>query len=374
MKSDTASQPTPFELRKEVRQLCADWQQAGRYTPRSDSWLRSPDPEFSKELAARGLIGLTWPAPYGKGLSNVHRLAVTEELLRAGAPVASHWIADRQIGPTVLRHGNPRLQAEILPGIASADLAFCLGLSEPEAGSDLASARTRALPDGDGFRISGRKIWTSGAHHATHAYVLARTTPRTERDRPHRGLSEFVVDMTADGVGVSPIVDMTGEHHFNEVTFDDVRVSAHRLIGTEGEGWRQVTEQLAFERGGPERVLTTYPLLLAILRDASPLSSTLAPELGRFAAQLGVLRRLCHMIAEMLDAGAAPVQEAATCKLLGNAFERDVLELARRVVPHGPPSLRQSLDQALLASPGFSLRGGASEVLLSIVTKNEVAS
>lgn len=374
MKSDTASQSTPLELREEVRQLCADWQHAGRYTPRSDSWLRSSDPEFSKELAARGLIGLTWPAPYGKGLSNVHRLAVTEELLRAGAPVASHWIADRQIGPTILRHGNPRLRDEILPGIASADFVFCLGLSEPEAGSDLASVRTRAVPDGDGFRISGHKIWTSGAHYATHAYVLARTTPRTEGDRPHRGLSEFVVDMAADGVGVSPIVDMTGEHHFNEVTFDDVRVPAHRLIGTQGEGWRQVTEQLAFERGGPERVLTTYPLLLAILRDASPLSPTLAPELGRFAARLGVLRRLCHTIAEMLDAGASPVQEAATCKLLGNAFERDVLELARRVVPHGPPGLRQSLDQALLASPGFSLRGGASEVLLSIVTRNEVAS
>ena len=373
MEWDTVSPTTPSELREQVRRLCTDWRDAGRYTPRSDSWLRSPDPEFSKELATRGLIGLTWPAPFGRGLSNVHRLAVTEELLRAGAPVASHWIADRQIGPTVLRHGNPRLQEEILPGIVSADLVFCLGLSEPEAGSDLASVQTRAVPDGEGFRISGRKIWTSGAHHATHAYVLARTTPRTEGDRPHRGLSEFVVDMAADGVEVSPIVDMTGEHHFNEVTFEDVRVPGHRLIGTEGEGWHQVTEQLAFERGGPERILTTYPLLLAILRDASPLPPNLAAELGRLAARLRVLRHLCHTIAGALDAGTAPVQEAATCKLLGNTFERDVLELARRVVPHGPPALRQELDQALLASPGFSLRGGASEVLLSIVTKNEVA-
>lgn len=365
--------PTPQDLRREVRELCTAWREAGRYIPRSDSWLRSPDPEFSKELAARGLIGITWPAPYGRGLSNVHRLAATEELLRAGAPVALHWIADRQIGPTILRHGNDRLKDEILPGIADADIVFCLGLSEPEAGSDLASVRTRAIPDGAGFRLSGRKIWTSGAHHATHAYVLARTTARAEGDRPHAGLSEFVVDMSADGVDVSPIVDMTGEHHFNEVTFDDVHVAEHRLIGVRDGGWRQVTEQLAFERGGPERVLTTYPLFIDVLRACTDVPGV-AAELGRLTARLGVLRRLCHTVAERLDQGAAPAQEAATCKLLGNAFERDVLELARRVVPHGPPALRQALDQALLASPGFSLRGGASEVLLAMVTKHEVAS
>jgi acyl-CoA dehydrogenase len=369
----TATRPpaSPAELRREVRALCAEHLAAGGYTPRVDAWLRSPNAAFSKELAARGLIGMTWSAPFGRGLGNVHRLAVTEELLRAGAPVALHWIADRQIGPAILRHGNRRLQGELLPGIVSADVTFCLGLSEPEAGSDLASVRTRAVPDGDGFRISGHKIWTSGAHLATHAYVLARTTPRDEVERAHAGLSEFVVDMTAEGVAVTPIVDMTGEHHFNEVVFDDVFVPGHWLIGTKDDGWRQVTEQLAFERGGPERVLTTYPLLVDALRAASRES---AAEVGRLAARLGVLRRLCHTIAEMLDAGDAPVQEAATCKLLGNAFERDVLELARRVAPHGPPALREAVSGALLASPGFSLRGGASEVLLSIITKSETTS
>lgn len=371
MTTATRPSPTPADLRREVWALCAERLAAGHYVPRSDAWLRSPDAAFSKELATRGLIGMTWPAPFGRGLGNVHRLAVTEELLRAGAPVALHWIADRQIGPAILRHGNPRLQEEILPGIASADITFCLGLSEPEAGSDLASVRTRAVPDGDGFRISGHKIWTSGAHLVTHAYVLARTTPREEVERAHAGLSEFVVDMAAEGVSVSPIVDMTGEHHFNEVVLDNVYVPGHRLIGTRDDGWRQVTEQLAFERGGPERVLTTYPLLIDVLRVAP---ADVATDVGRLAARLSVLRRLCHTIATMLDAGAATVQEAATCKLLGNAFERDVLELARRVAPSGPPALREALATALLASPGFSLRGGASEVLLSIITKSETAS
>lgn len=365
-------EPTPDDLRAEVRELCARWREDGRYTPRSDSWLRSPDRAFSKELAARGLLGMTWPAPWGRGLGQLHRLAVTEELLRAGAPVALHWIADRQIGPAILRYGSDELQAELLPAIAAADAVFCLGLSEPEAGSDLAAVRSRAEPDGvGGYRLTGRKIWTSGAHHATHAYVLARTGPRAEGQRPHAGLSEFVVDMASDGIEVSPILDMTGEHHFNEVVFDAVRVPGNRLLGTAGEGWRQVTEQLAFERGGPERVLTTYPLVARVLEHARGVPGVRA-EIGRLAARLAVLRTLCKEVAEALGSGRVPVREAATCKLLGNDFERDVLELARRVAPHGPAELRRDLGEALLASPGFSLRGGASEVLLSMVAKAEV--
>lgn len=365
----TVSAPTTAQLRAEVRALCAGWD----YVPRCDSWLRSPDVAFSKELAARGLIGMTWPAPYGRGLGQLHRLAVTEELLRAGAPVALHWIADRQIGPAILRHGSEQLKEEILPAIAAADAVFCLGLSEPDAGSDLAAVRTRAVTaDDGGFRLTGRKIWTSGAHFATHAYVLARTAPRTPGDRPQARLSEFVVDMAADGVSVTPIVDMSGEHHFNEVAFDDVRVPAHRLLGVLGDGWRQVTGQLAFERGGPERVLTTYPLLARVLTAAEV--PGLAADVGRMTARLAVLRALCHDVAAALGSGRVPVQEAATCKLLGNRFEHDVLELARRSVPHAPAELRRELAEALLASPGFSLRGGASEVLLSIIVKEETTA
>jgi len=366
--------PTPDDLRTQVRELCAHWRRDGRYTPRSDSWLRSPDRAFSKELAARGLLGMTWPAPYGRGLGQLHRLAVTEELLRAGAPVALHWIADRQIGPAILRHGSDELKQELLPAIAAADAVFCLGLSEPEAGSDLAAVRTRAEPDGaGGYVLTGRKIWTSGAHLATHVYVLARTHPRAEGERPHAGLSEFVVDMTSEGIEISPIVDMTGEHHFNEVSFDAVRVPGRRLLGTPGQGWRQVTEQLAFERGGPERVLTTYPLFAQVLAHAAGIPGVRA-EIGRLTARLAVLRALCRDVAEALGSGRSPVREAATCKLLGNEFERDVLELARKVAPYGPAGFRRDLAEALAASPAFSLRGGAAEVLLSMVAKAEVAA
>ncbi|WP_067671387.1 acyl-CoA dehydrogenase family protein [Nocardia miyunensis] len=358
------------ELRSTVRELTATWKHSGRYVPQCDSWMRSFDLEFSRELAARGLIGMTWPRRYGGGeYRNVDRLAVTEELLRAGAPVTAHWIADRQIGPAILRHGSDRLREELLPGITRAEILFCLGMSEPGAGSDLAAVRTTAERVRDGWRITGRKIWTTGAHHATHAYVLARTE---KSERKHLGLSEFVVDMHAEGVEVTPIVDMSGEHHFNETVFDGVFVPEHHLIGTEGQGWKQVVEQLSFERGGPERVLSTYPLLASIVDRADEVRDrNLQGRLGALVARLTALRRMCWDVARHLDAGRAPVQEAATLKLLGNTFERDVIEFAREVLGGSAATPDSLLGQALLASPGFSIRGGAADVLLSIIAKQE---
>jgi alkylation response protein AidB-like acyl-CoA dehydrogenase len=360
------------QLRDEVRGLTAEWLAAGKYVPRCDSWLRSFDLEFSKELASRGLIGLTWPKRFGGSeLDARSRLVVTEELLRAGAPVAAHWIADRQIGPAILRHGNAVLQEEILPGITSADYVFCLGMSEPEAGSDLAAVRTTARAVDGGWLVSGRKTWTSNAHHATHAYVLARTDAS---GRKHEGLTEFVVDMGGDGVDVTPIVDQAGEHHFNETTFTDVFVPEHRVIGTVGGGWRQVIEQLSFERGGPERVLSTYPLLAAtieVLAETQPVGDL--PALGELVSRLATLRRMCWNIAESLDLGHAPITEAATLKLLGTEFEVDVIDFARSA-GLGRSRHKELFEQSLLASPGFSIRGGSSDVLLSIIAKNEAQS
>ncbi|MCX2930099.1 acyl-CoA dehydrogenase family protein [Mycobacterium sp. CVI_P3] len=362
---------TVTELRQTVRELTDEWLAAGRYVPRSDCWLRSYDLEFSRELAARGLIGLTWPTQFGgAGLDARSRLAVTEELLRAGAPVAAHWIGDRQIGPTILRYGTPELQHELLGGIVAAEYIFCLGMSEPEAGSDLAAVHTTAVKVDGGWRVNGRKTWTSQAHHATHAYLLARTDAS---GRKHEGLSEFVVDMASEGVEVSPIWDMSGEHHFNEMTFTDVFVPDGRLIGQAGNGWRQVTEQLSFERGGPERVLSTYPLLRQVIQHLRETRDRrFDAELGDLVGRLSVLRRQCWEIAEAVDGGRAPITEAASLKYLGTRFEVDVIEFARRTgfgLAQG-----DSLAQALCAAPGFSIRGGSSDVLLSIVAKSEVRS
>jgi acyl-CoA dehydrogenase len=358
------------ELQSEVRQLVETWRTERRFTPRSDSWLRSFDIGFSKELARRGLIGITWPRRFGgRQSSNTARLVVTEELLRAGAPVAAHWIADRQIGPAILRHGSPRLQDEILPGIAAADYLFCLGMSEPEAGSDLAAVRTRAKPVDGGWRVNGRKVWTSIAQHATHAYLLARTE---DGERKYDGLTEFIVDMDSSGITVSPIVDLAGEHHFNEVVFDDVFVPDHRVLGDIGQGWRQVVEQLSFERGGSERMLSTYPLMITLLADLNGRADAHTTQaIGTLSARLAVLREISRAVARAMDEGHAPVQQSAILKLLGNQFENDVIAVARPLLGGDSAGPCSAFGEALLASPGFTLRGGAADVLLSIIAKQE---
>ena len=276
---------------------------------RSDTWVREFDLAFSKRLAKAGLLGLTWPKEYGgQGRTNVERLVVAEELLRAGAPVAAHWIGDRQIGPAILRYGSERLKTEILPLISSADAVFCLGMSEPQAGSDLASVATRAVPGRDGWKLHGHKIWTSHAHEATHMYVLARSNADVEK---HAGLTEFIIDMDWPGIQVTPIWDMSGAHHFNEVHLDGVEVPHARVLGEIDNGWNQVIEQLSFERGGAERFLSTYQLfahLVLVHRESKEVK-------GRLVAQLAALRTLCWEVARLMDEGVAPVVHAAALKI-----------------------------------------------------------
>ncbi len=368
---DPARTPELEDVRTRVRALLDEWQAAGRFTPACDSWLRSYDLDFSKAMGAAGLIGLSWPREYGGAeQSGLARLVVTEELLRSGAPVAAHWIADRQIGPSILRHGTDVARQRYLPGIAAGAVTFCLGMSETEAGSDLASVRTTATRTTGGWSITGRKIWTSQGHRSTHAYVLARTS---KGETKHEGLSEFLVDMSAAGIEVRPIHDLRGEHHFNEITFDDVHVPDDDVLGEIGGGWSQVTDQLSLERGGIERVLSTYPLLAAAV-DAGPaagISDDAAT--GRILARLATLRAMAVEVAAAVDAGEAPVFQAAMLKDLGTGFENDVNDYARGHLDveadpelEGPAGL---LAQGVLAAPGFTIRGGTSEVLRTLVSR-----
>ncbi|WP_084500076.1 acyl-CoA dehydrogenase family protein [Brevibacterium album] len=359
------------QTRAKVRELLDRQRASGTALGRIDSWLRAPDAEFSRALGAAGLLGMTWPVEHGgRGASNVERLAVTEELLRAGAPVTAHWIGERQIGPAVLRAGTDELKEQVLPGIVAGEFVVGLGMSEPESGSDLASVRTRATPVEGGWRLSGHKIWTTMAHRATHMYILARTA---DGERKHEGLSEFLIDMDAPGITVTPIVDLAGEHHFNEVRYEDVFVPADRLIGAEGGGWRQVVEQLSFERGGPERALSTWALLPALLAEPGLRRDEGAVrELGQIAAVLAGLRQAFYETARAMDAGGAPVRLAAASKLLGNRFEKDLIGIARRLAPGAGPRLRGLIRDAQLASPGFGIRGGAEDVLLGIIAKLEL--
>lgn len=361
-------------LRSEVAGLIREWRVSGRYTPRPDAWLRGYDRDFTRALAERGWIGMTWPRDLGgQERSNLERLVVTEELLRGGAPVAAHWIADRQIGPAILRHGTRQLQEEFLPRIAAGELTFCLGMSETEAGSDLAAVRTTATRDGDDWIVRGAKVWTSQAHRSEYAYVLVRTDTSANK---HSGLTELIVDLSDDAVEIRPIQDLQGEHHFNEMIFDDVRVPDRWVIGEVGNGWTQVTEQLAFERGGPERMLSTWPVLEGALGElTAEVDESTRARVGVLIARAIGLRRMVHGVASSLDGGEAPITAAAMTKQLGTSFEIEVIETVRELlsIEPRPPGegLANQLGDALLASPGFSIRGGSSEVLLSIIGRSE---
>jgi alkylation response protein AidB-like acyl-CoA dehydrogenase len=363
-------------LRPQVRSWLAD---ALRELPpdvRSRSWLGF-DLNFSRALARQGWIGLTLPREYGgAGRSSFARFVLSEELLAAGAPVAAHWIADRQTSQVILRFGTEAQRRHFLPRIAQAQIVFCIGMSEPDTGSDLAGVRTRATPTAHGWLLNGRKIWTTNAHRADFMCALVRTSGHSE-DR-HKGLSQVIVDMKLPGISVRPLRDIAGDTHFNEVLFDNVELPQDALVGEEGAGWQQVTAELAFERSGPERIYSSIVLAdtwLAELRAAGVTDSVqLRATAGRIAGRLAVLRGMSLAVAAKLERGERPDLEAAFVKDLGTEFEQSVPEWIREaldctpgLVPSG--ALARSLAYVTRISPTFSLRGGTRQIMRGIIAR-----
>ncbi|MGH3613906.1 MAG: acyl-CoA dehydrogenase family protein [Pseudonocardia sp.] len=367
--------PTAAALRAQVRAFLAQEQAAGAWRPRADVWLSGWDERFTRELARRGWLGITTPVEYGgHGGSPLERYVVTEELLAAGAPVAAHWVADRQIGPTLMRVGTEEQCLRYLPRIAAGECYFGIGMSEPDAGSDLAAVRTRAERVDGGWELTGTKVWTSGAHRAHAFFALARSAPRDETDR-HAGLSQFIVELDSPGVTIRPIPLLTGAHHFNEVVFDAVFVPDAMVLGEIGAGWPQVTSELAFERSGPERFLSTFPLLTALVGElAGRCDPGVERDLGALVSRLWTLRRMSLAVAGSLACGEAPELAGAVVKDLGTRFENEIIDTARRLVAIPPDSdaehgYARLLADAVLHAPGFTLRGGTNEVLRGIVAR-----
>ena len=361
-------------LRGEVRDFLADVLADRSPLRRADSW-NGFDRDFSRKLGQRGWLGMTWPKKYGgHERSAFERYVVVEETLAAGAPVAAHWIADRQSGPSLLKYGTEEQKETILPGIAAGETVFCIGMSEPDSGSDLAATRTRAVPVEGGWRVTGTKLWTTGAHHADYMILFCRTSG-SAADR-QAGTSQLLVDLKAtEGLSIRPIIDLAGQHHFNEVHFDDAFLPAGALIGTEGAGWEQVMSELAFERSGPERFLSSMQLLIeliGVLQGSASEAAQLAT--GRLTAHLITLRRLSRGVAVMLEAGDNPGTHAAIVKDLGATFEQELPEIARTLVDAEPDSASTSdfvavLAHTMLNAPSFSLRGGTREILRGIIAR-----
>ncbi|MGW1403443.1 acyl-CoA dehydrogenase family protein [Streptomyces sp. NPDC002405] len=358
-------------LRAEVRGFVAEQAAAGMFVPHVDTWLTSWDREFTRELGRRGWLGMVIPKRYGgQGRTFLERFVVTEELLAGGAPVAAHWIAERQVGPSILRFGSESIKEAFLPGISRGELLFGIGMSEPESGSDLASVQTRATRTEGGWRLTGTKVWTSGAHRADCFIVLARSAPLDPQAR-HAGLSQYLVDLGADGVTVSPIVSMSGDHHFNEVHLEDVFVPDDRVLGRIGDGWRQVTSELGYERSGPERILSTWALLAAAVGAVERGDLPEDPQLGRLVGRVAALRQMSLAVSSALEAQEDADTAAAVVKLLGTTTEGDIAEYVATLAANGhlDEGLRVLLDAALLQRPGYTLRGGTNEILTGVVAR-----
>lgn len=371
-----ASLPDADEaIRPAIRAITAEAAAASGIDRRARSW-QGYDPAFSRRLGEAGFLGLTLPKRYGgHERGPFARFVVVEELLAVGAPVAAHWIADRQSAPLILNFGNEAQREFYLPRIARGEIFFCIGMSEPGSGSDLASVRTRAVRTETGWRVNGQKIWTSGAPHCDYMIALLRTSGGPE-DR-HAGLSQLIVDLKAPGVTIRPIKDLSGDAHFAEVFFEDVDLPADALIGGEGEGWKQVTAELAFERSGPERIYSSVVLLDAWVRHLRAVGRNDAATLalvGDFTARLGVLRAMSIACTARLVAGESPVTEASLVKDLGTAFEQQLpIAIGDDLASHPGEAVDAELYRTLLyvthIAPSFSLRGGTREILRGIIAR-----
>jgi alkylation response protein AidB-like acyl-CoA dehydrogenase len=357
------------ELRRVATEQAREW--ARRSPVVEDSWVIGYDREVAREMAGRGWLGMTWPVDEGgQGRTPLERMVVFEALIGNGAPIAASYFADRQIGPTLLQYATPEQRQRWLPGIVDGTAMWCIGMSEPDAGSDVAAIGTRAVRDGDDWVVSGQKIWTSGAATADWCYLIARTDPDAPR---HAGLSELVVDMRSPGITVAPIVDMTRNAHFCEVYFDDVRVPAANLIGEENGSFRQVMRQLEHERGGIDRLVSNYVLYRDVREsgridtsDALVRQEVAAIESGFRVGRLMVMRETMRQ---------GPPGFSAVTKTFCTELEQRVADFYSRNV--GAAGLLWESDdrlgartaRAICYSPSYTIMGGTTQVLRNIIAE-----
>ena len=365
--------PNANALRTEVREFLNTEFADSPPSDRANSWSDG-DAEFSKKIGARGWIGMTWPKKYGgHERSILERYVVQEELLAAGAPIALHHIADRQSGPLLMRFGSKAQCLNILPRVTKGECYFCIGMSEPDTGSDLAAVRTKAEKVDGGYLVNGSKIWTSQAHMVHFMIGLFRTDPKAEK---HSGLSQFLVDLkNTDGIEIRPVINLAGRHDFNQVFFEDVFLPEDALIGEENEGWKQVLTELTFERSGPERYMSSQLLMESITREATQNpGERAAVEIGKMVANLASLRQMSLSVASMQQNGEDPEIEGSLVKEIGVNFEQSIPRIAHELFGveaglENGSEFEKTYAEINMGAPSFSLRGGTREVLRGIIAR-----
>ncbi len=374
--------PEQKKFRQEVRDFLEEELRQGTFKPSCDAWIQAFSPEFTKKVVKKGWIGLTWPKEYGgQERSHLDRFILTEEMLRYGAPAACHWFADRQVGGSVLRYGTEEQKKELLPKILRGEAYVGLGMSEPEAGSDLASLQTKATESGDEYIIEGQKMWTSCAKFMNYIYLVARTDPEAPK---HRGISEFVFEASLPGITITPTIDITGSEAWAEVFFDNVRVPKKCLLGEKNRGFYQILNQLDYERSGLERLMGNYPLFDAVIqftketkRNGKPLSqeTLIRHKLAQLQIEFEVGRLLTYRVATVIDEGRQPTVEAAMAKAYCTTFEQHLASIATGILGLYGQLVAESkwapilgmAPHSYLGSKGYSLQAGTSEVLRNIV-------
>ena len=350
--------PEQQELRATARQVAAD--AVARFGRYNDSWINGYSDDFAKEMAALGWIGLTWPTEHGGGgRPPIERLIIGEELIAAGAPIAAMWFADRQMGPSLIAFGRPDQQAEFLPGMLAGETTWCIGMSEPEAGSDLASLKTQARRDGDDWVINGQKIWTSFAAVADYCYVICRTS---SDGPPHQGISEIIVPMDSPGIEVRPITDMTTNRHFCEVFFTDVRVPVANLVGVEGNAFKQTMRQLEHERGGIDRLVSNQ----ALYRLAAERADTSDPLVRQEMAAIETGYRIGRILVMREVLRQAPAGFSAATKCFCTEHEWRVAEFVAQTFG-AEATLWNDVTRGLIYAPGYTIMGGTSNIMRNIL-------
>ncbi len=326
-----------------------------------DGWLVGYSREFTRRLAAKGWIGMTWPVDKGgDGRSEVERFVVTEQLLLGGAPMAGSFFPDRQIGPVLLTYGSDEQQERYLPEMRAGESQWCIGMSEPDAGSNVAGIRTAAVRDGDRFIVNGQKIWTSGAQDAHYCYLICRTDPDSP---PHKGMSEFVVDMKSPGISVSPIKDASGDAHFNEVFFDNVEVPVENLVGELNNSFGQTMRQLEHERGGIDRLASNQRLYL----DTKDRADTSDPRIRQRMASIETGYRIGRdMVLRNVLRQTPFAQYSAITKTWCTEFEQKVAGFVGDVAG-ADTMLWNRISRNVVYAPAYTIMGGTTQILRNIM-------
>ncbi len=354
---------------------------AGLWEETEESWALSR--EFQRKLGQKGWLASAYPKEYGGSeMSHMRRLILAEELNYNRAPVSIEVeISVNWVGPAIMLFGTEEQKKKYVTEVAKGELIFCLGYSEPNAGSDLASLQTRAVEDGDGYVINGQKSWCSYAHYANYCWLGARTDPDVPK---HKGISMFIVDMKTPGITVRPLINILDCHSFNEVFFDDVRISKESLVGEKNNGWYQLVMALDFERSLIGTAAVNQRLIEELVQHAKEAdygSARLADdplikdELAEIAVENEVLRMMCYRIVWMYSKNLHPSYESSMSLLFCSELLRRLANVGMRVLgPYGQLDmdskwavLNARIMRVYLSALSIGVGGGSNEIQRNIV-------